>query len=276
MNDRRLTPANDRVAALRLRGQVEAETYVEGTRYSVNIPVAGLLKSPGGARDRQVLYGNSVIVYEFHAGYAFVETAYDGYVGYIAEDAIGPANDATHSVVQLSTHTYPKADLKTHEIAALSFGSQTRIIGEEGSFCKTDTGHFIPKQHLRPIKETATDPVSVAELFLGTPYLWGGNSAWGIDCSGLVQAALKTCGLPCPGDSDLQEKALGQPMKSNTPYQRGDFLFWKGHVAMAVDAETLIHANGYSMSVTLENIQSTIKRIEAQGEGPLTSHRRIS
>jgi len=133
-------------------------------------------------------------------------------------------------------------------------------------------GFFVPKPHIRPIERPFSDPVTVAQLFFGTPYLWGGNSAFGIDCSGLVQAAFLACGIDCPGDSDMQ-MSMGAP--ASAPYRRGDLLLWKGHVALCVDDEVLIHANAHHMAVAYEPILRAIARIEAQGDGPVTAHRRM-
>ncbi|MGB1209466.1 MAG: C40 family peptidase, partial [Paracoccaceae bacterium] len=141
----------------------------------------------------------------------------------------------------------------------------------EGRFAQTSLGH-IPTQHLAPLPHAFPDPAAVAELFLGTPYLWGGNSRWGIDCSGLVQAAFLACGIPCPGDSDQQQAALGPRLPPQTPKQRGDLLFWRGHVAWVVDAQTLLHANAHHMAVAHEPIETAILRIAAQGDGPMTAH----
>jgi cell wall-associated NlpC family hydrolase len=132
----------------------------------------------------------------------------------------------------------------------------------------------VPKPHLRPISHPFRDPVTVAQLFFGTPYLWGGNSAFGIDCSGLVQAALLACGIACPGDSDLQA-ALGNTVPDDAPMLRGDLIFWKGHVAMVVDDQTLIHANAHHMAVAYEPIDAAIARIKAQGGGTVTGRRRL-
>ena len=146
----------------------------------------------------------------------------------------------------------------------LSLGARLSISKIDGKFAETTDGRFVPATHLLPIGEVLDDPASVAEMFLGTPYLWGGNSRSGIDCSGVVQASLLACGKACPGDSDLQYEALGAPVDEGSGYRRGDLFFWKGHVAMAVDGERIIHANGFRMAVTYEGIAEALQRISEQ------------
>ncbi|RBI85527.1 NLP/P60 hydrolase [Rhodosalinus halophilus] len=271
MTDRRLTPANGRVAAAHLKGRLAAERFVEGEAAGVAAPLADLLAAPEGARDRQLLLGEAVTVYERCGGWAFVQAAKDGYVGYLLEKALGPPVAATHRVAARATHVYPAPDMKRRERMALSLGARLAVTGTDGRFSETPLG-FVPRAHLAPAELSENDPVSVAERFMGTPYLWGGNSAFGIDCSGLVQAALLACGIACPGDTDMQE-SLGTAAQG--PPRRGDLLFWKGHVALVRDAETLVHANAHHMAVTIEGIAEAIDRIAAQGEGPVTAHRRL-
>lgn len=275
MRDHRLTPANARVAATRLKGQISADQFTDGELACVNMPVVDLLKHPDGPRDRQLIWGEKVTVYERHEGWAFVEAAKDGFVGYIPATALGALIEPTHFVAVPSTHLYPEPNLKTKEVAHLSFGARLRIVSAAGSFNETVEGLFVPRQHIRPVNAHFTDPATIASLFFGTPYLWGGNSILGIDCSGLVQAALTACGIACPGDSDLQENALGTALPEDAPLKRGDLLFWKGHVAMMVDETTLLHANGHTMSVAYESAADAITRIEAAGDGPPTSRRRL-
>lgn len=273
MSDRRLTPANGRVAHVSLRGQVEADEFVEGEAAAVAVPVADLLAAPGGARDRQLLMGDAVTVLERRAGHAFLLSAKDGYCGYVSEDALGPALTPTHWVSAPASHLYPVADMKRHESAALNFGSRLRVVAETGRFFRTTAG-FVPRAHLRPLGETFGDPAEVATMFLGTPYLWGGNTRQGIDCSGLVQAALLASGIACPGDSDMQQ-VLGHPVAGTGALRRNDLLFWKGHVALVLDESRLIHANALRMAVTVEGIAEAIVRIAAQGDGEPTALRRV-
>ena len=275
MSDPRLTPANGRVAALSLKGQVQAERFTDGEPRQVRVPVATLWRRPGGPRDRQLTFGAQVTVYEEAGGFAFVQAARDGYVGYMDAGDLGPPSDATHIVAVPATHLYPAADLKRLEVMPLSFGARLRIVSAEGAFFETDQGLFLPKPHVRPANKPFTDPATVAQMFFGAPYLWGGNSIGGIDCSGLVQAALLACHIPCPGDSDLQQAAPGfTDLPGDAPPQRGDLIFWKGHVGMMVDGETLIHANAHHMAVTYEPLAQAVARIEGAGGGPVTARRR--
>jgi hypothetical protein len=274
--DRRSLLANSRVAAEELRGRVEAPAHVAGEWRRVTVPAADLCAAPGGARDRQLLYGQRVRVLEQHEGWAFGAGRHDGYVGYLAAEALGDDIEGTHRVAVPATHLYPAPDMKRREAMWLPFGAELRVVSATGPFFETAEGLFVPKPHLRPLNAPFADPVTVAQFFFGVPYLWGGNSTAGIDCSGLVQAGCLAAGIACPGDTDQQEDALGDTLLPGTPPARGDLYFWPGHVAWAVDGETLIHANAYTMSVAYEPIGAAIARIEAQGEGPLTRRARLS
>lgn len=274
MTDRRLTPANGRVAHVSLEGRVAAERYVAGEPARIAVPLADLLALPDGPRDRQVMMGERVNVLDRDSGFAFVQAEKDGYCGYLAEGALAADRAATHWVAAPATHLYRVPDLKTPEVAWLSMGARLTIVAEHPRFLETADGLFVPRPHLRALGDWASDPVTVAEGFLGTPYLWGGNSRSGIDCSGLVQAALLACGIPCPGDSDLQEASVGSALPQDAPLRRGDLLFWRGHVAMAVSPERIIHANGFHMAVGYEGVAEAIARIGRQGEGPVTARRR--
>ncbi len=271
ITDRRLLPRNARVVAAALpQDLITTQTRVAGTRATVRVPVADLLRDPDGARDRQLLLGEEVCVYERRAGWAFVQAARDSYVGYLREDTLGAYTAATHCVSAAATHVYDAPDFKTREQLALSFGSQLTVVNDaDARFVETSLG-YVPRAHLRPLSAVEQDPVAVAERFLGTPYLWGGNSRFGIDCSGLVQAAYLSCGWACPGDSDQQERACGAA--ATRGYQRGDLLFWKGHVALVRDQATLIHANAYHMATAIEAVEAAITRIKMQGDGDVTSH----
>ena len=271
--DRRVTAFSGRVALEALRGNVEAEVYVAGEAGAVAVPLADLCAAPGGARDRQVVFGEPLVVVERRAGHAFVQMGKDGYCGWLAEAEVGPEVRATHWVAVRGTHLYPAPRVQARESAALPFGARLAVTGGGETWAEV-VGGYVPAMHLRRMGDMFNDPVAVAELFLGAPYLWGGNSAAGVDCSGLVQGALLACGRICPGDSDMQA-AMGAELGAGAVLRRGDLVFWKGHVAMMVDGARIIHANGHSMDVRIEGLEAATARIAAQGGGAVTGRRRV-
>ncbi len=272
--DRRLTPANDRVAHISLKGLVEAPRYSRGRPARVAVPVADLCAAPGGARDRQVLMGATLTVLERRQGWAFVVAGDDGYCGYVRTTALAAPQAPTHRVITPGTHLYTRADLKSPDLAAISLGVRLTIEGAEGRFLRTEDGPFVPAGHLAPLEAPPADPVALAESLIGTPYLWGGNSRAGIDCSGLVQLCWHATGRAAPGDSDMQARELGDPLPEDAALRRGDLIFWKGHVAIVTGPDQIVHANGHRMAVTPEGLTAAIARIRAGGEGEVTMRRR--
>ncbi|SEK54058.1 Cell wall-associated hydrolase, NlpC family [Roseovarius nanhaiticus] len=273
MSDPRAIPANERVAAASLRGRVKAPRFAEGSARRVAIPVADLSLKPGGKRTRQWLMGAPVTCYELHEGHTFVQGE-DGYVGYLPEAALHDGPAPTHWISARASHSYNAPDLKSPERMALSHLSRVAVTKTQDNWAETALGH-IPLQHLSPLPMAATDPVAVAEIYLGAPYFWGGNSAFGIDCSGLVQAGCRACGIACPGDSDQQEEVLGSDLAEDALLRRGDLLFWKGHVAWVLDEARILHANAHSMSVSTEPLEAAVTRIAEQGGGPVTARKRL-
>lgn len=269
MTDRRLTPATDRVALESLRGILERPTYTAGRHTRLAVPVANLLNQPEGRRERQVNFGTDLLMIEEREGWAFVQSGLDGYCGWVKRDELTTdLPPITHRIHTPGTHRYPEASLKSREISGLSIGARLSVTDIDKRFARLADGSWVPEMHISATP--ATDPAEIAQSLLGTPYLWGGNSRWGIDCSGMAQAALLACGIACPGDSDMQEKAFA-PVDD---IRRNDLLFWPGHVALALDAEWMIHATANVMAVTVENIASAIERIDAAGEGPFLGARR--
>lgn len=273
MNDRRLTPANGRVAAQHLSGRVVSDNFVAGEAAMIGQVVVDLCAAPQGKRDRQLLLGAAVVVYERCDGWAFVQAKRDGYVGYVPESALTAPAQPTHRVGTLATHAFEGESFKSRDLLHLPFGVEVTVIDERHKMFETSFG-FVPKKHLRPLAQPFSDPATVAQLFFGTPYLWGGNSSQGIDCSGLVQTAYQACGHLCQGDSDMQMDGFGGSIPDGEPLQRGDLVFWKGHVAMMVDETTLIHANAHHMATVYEGLEQATLRIKAQGDGAVLARKR--
>jgi cell wall-associated NlpC family hydrolase len=274
--DPRLHPFRPEIAASHLRGQVEAKRFVEGKRYQVLDAIVDVRRAPSheARLDTQALLGETVTVYESEEGWAWGQLESDGYVGWLSANALGAPGPVTHKVTALRTLAFPGPDIKLTPVAALPMGARLAVARQDERFAITAAGWHVPAVHLAPIKAKQSDFVTVAEKFLGAPYLWGGKTSLGLDCSALVQVALRAAGLPCLRDSDMQELALGRPV-SAADIKRGDLVFWKGHVAIARDAETLIHANAFHMAVTIEPAADAIARIKAAGS-EMTSVKRMS
>jgi cell wall-associated NlpC family hydrolase len=279
--DRRVTPARPDLAADHLRGLVDAPRYAKGQAKRVVAASAPLRRFPdtGAALETEALHGESVTVYDESEGWAWAQLERDLYVGYLLGAALGAPSEPTHRVAALRAHAYPGPSIKLPPRMALSLGARLTIVGREGEFAVTEDGLHFWLRHLAESGSCEPDYVAVAERFLETPYLWGGRTSEGIDCSGLVQTALTAAGVASPRDSDMQEAALGEPIAVDdleTPFKRGDLVFWKGHVGIMRDSVTLLHANGWHMSVVSEPLNEARARIAAAGGGEVTSVRRLT
>lgn len=266
--DRRTTPATARVALERLRGTLERPAYTAGEAARVTVPLTDICTAPAGPRDRQMLMGRAVTVVDRDGGWAFIEDE-NLFCGWVDASHIGPAPAPTHRVAVPATHLYASPEVKQRPLARLSLGARLAVAEVNGDWARLAGGEHVPAAHLDA--KPAPDAPGVARLLLGTPYVWGGNSRDGIDCSGLVQLSLNACGLICPGDSDLQ-RVIGQ--EASGAHQPGDLFFWPGHVAMALDATTMIHATAFGMAVIAEPIATCRARIEGPGGVPLLTIRR--
>lgn len=283
--DPRLNAVRPDLADAALRGRVAAERFVEGEERQVVAPVAALRSAPrpDAVQVTEALYGERLRVFEAtEEGWAWVQLAADRYVGWIASDALAaPGPAATHRVAALRTLLFPGPDIKLPPLAGLPLGAEVAVVGEaedrNARYALTAPAGAVVGRHLAPRGTAEPDFVAVAERFLGVPYLWGGKTSLGIDCSGLVQVALQAAGIAAPRDSDMQERRLGTALPAageRPPARRGDLVFWRGHVGMLQDGERLLHANAFHMAVVSEPLATAVARMEARGV-PVTGYRRL-
>ncbi|WP_132551326.1 NlpC/P60 family protein [Rhizobium azibense] len=280
MLDRRLHAYRPDLAEAGLEGKVEALRFVSGSPARIAVPVAPLRPQPdiSVGIDTELLLGEDVTVFDRAGGWCWIKASSDGYVGYMPEEMLSGAQaEPTHIVTVQRTFLYPQPELRTPYRFVLSMGSRVRVAGEEevrgNHYVVLEDGTAIFARHVQPVSAGKDDDyVEIASRFMNAPYLWGGRSGLGIDCSALVQLAMLMTGRSAPRDTDMQAAGLGERI-DRSGLRRGDLVFWKGHVAIMEDPETIIHANGYTMTVARENFEAAVKRIGELYQQP-TGYRR--
>jgi cell wall-associated NlpC family hydrolase len=269
--DRRRNAWREDLASESLRGQVKAPRYVAGVPKQLLRPSVPMRREPdaSAAFENEILFGEFATVLDEANGWAWVQLARDGYVGYVPADVwTDRLFTPTHRVQTLGTFVYPRADIKSAPLLALSINAAVAVTGSDDRFSEIATGGFIYTRHLAEIAKPARDYVEVAEQFIGIPYLWGGRTRTGLDCSGLVQIATEAAGIRAPRDSDMQQAELGAEVLIPADLeglQRGDLVFWRGHVGVMIDGVMLVHANAHHMSVAVEPLVSANRRIARTG-----------
>jgi cell wall-associated NlpC family hydrolase len=271
MDDPRLTPARPDLAAKYLEGKVKAARFVAGEAFEITEAIVPLREGPSAESmlATQALKGERVTIYDHNGeGWAWGQLNGDGYVGWLPDRALArPAAVPTHKITAIRTFAFPGPSIKLAPADTLLMGTTLAIAREDGPFVVTRNGLYLPRPHVGPIDHHENDFVAIAERFVGTPYLWGGKSSLGIDCSGVVQVSLSAAGTGCPRDSDMQQDGLGRTLEpiESKKLRRGDLIFWKGHVAIVRDADTIVHANAHHMATVIENTSDAIARIKAAG-----------
>lgn len=279
--DKRLHAYRDDLADAALKGQVNAAQFVDGTLAQVATGTAPLrgAPEPGTQLSSELVFGETVTVFENTGGIAWVKNKTDNYVGYTDSAALSDTvHTPTHRVSAIRTCIYGEPHVRSPGTMSLPICAAVTVIGNKGRYAELAAGGWIPSQHLAEIDDTESDFVAVAERFMGVPYVWGGRSDRGLDCSALVQLALMRCGIEAPRDSDMQEAGLGiaVPYDGNEEaLQRGDLVFWKGHVGIWVSAERFLHANAMDMCVSAAPFQDIVRYIQENEDQPVSSVRRV-
>jgi len=271
MADRRLTPARPDLAASHLKGQVDATQFADGAPSSVIRGRIALRAAPsdGAAQDSELLRGEAITVYERKNGWAWVQAKTDSYVGYVREAGLGPTAAAEARVILPLTPLLSAPDVKSPLRDLLPLNALLHCQSLDGDFVATEDG-FVSSRALAPLGQTAPDFVAVAEQFLGVPYVWGGKTFQGLDCSGLIQTSLQAAGISAPRDTDMMEQSLGETVLG-AKLKRGDLVFWKGHMGVMRDGEMLLHANAFHMQVASEPLVAAVERIGK----PVTTVKRL-
>jgi cell wall-associated NlpC family hydrolase len=243
----------------------------------VAAPAAPILQAPDPASERvdELLYGEAFaalaepgdVLGDVSGDFIWGQARRDGQVGFVPTAALAPAAAApTHRVAAIRTYAFAAASFKAAASGPYSLNALVRVDAAEGAYSRSADGAWFWTAHLAPIGAFERDPAAVAERFLGAPYLWGGRTSLGLDCSGLIQQALYACGRAFPRDADLQ---LGEGREiARAEAARGDLIGWRGHIGLLLDAAHVIHANSHHMAVVIEPLDEVIERLEGMGRGP--------
>ena len=280
LHDPRLHAYRPDLADEKLRGQVDASNFVAGSPYRVSRGVLALRSGPSDeARlGSELIFGEGVRVFEIKNGWAWLQNDSDDYVGYAEAEGLSPGPvQPTHRVGVLRTYLYPEPDLKAPVLDLLTMNAPVAVSGSDGPFYALETGGWVWAGHTAAVDSLEEDFAAVALRFLGTPYLWGGRSSVGLDCSGLIQMAFARCGRSVPRDSDMQADALGRPVPwdgDQAVLERGDLAFWPGHVGIWLDSERFLHANAAHMMTVVEPFAGTVSRIRDATGDEVTAVRR--
>ena len=273
--DPRLTPANEIVACTTLKGKIRHSNFVEGKNYQINVSFVDLLATPDGKRNRQLIYGSKVKCFGESNGWAFIQNIYDGYVGYVPHNTVVSETEKTHIITVPLAHVFLEPNIKSRNIEMLPLAAIVSGQEVKDGFMETELG-WVSVAHLKRKTELSKDPIGISKLLQNAPYLWGGNTSLGIDCSGLIQISLLLCGVDCPGDSDQQMSTLGQNLDIGSPRKRGDILFWNGHVAWVLNERQILHANADHMATVIEETNEAIERIKKQDKNNVIAHKRLT
>jgi len=269
--DPRRNAYREDLADTRLQGKVEAAHFAPGVVRQIMRPAIPMRRQPDfkASLDTELLFGETVTLFDVEDGWAWVQALRDGYVGYIPADALtADLSTPTHRVQASGTFVYPVPDMKAPPLMHLSLNAQIAIAETGEKFCRLATGGFAVTRHLAARDRYARDFVEIAEQLIGTPYLWGGRTRIGLDCSGLVQVSLEAAGIAAPRDSDMQQAELGETVlvpEDLEGLQRGDLIFWKGHVGIMTDGIMFLHANAHHMAVVVETLPEAVSRISKSG-----------
>jgi cell wall-associated NlpC family hydrolase len=277
--DSRLHAFRSDLADVNLKGRVSADRFVQGVAMEVVAPIATVFgeASATARQTTQALLGEKLAAFEITDDWVWCQLERDGYVGYISRANVSAdLTNPTHRVAVPLTFSYPQPDIKSQVPAILPMNARLEVVESGEKFSKLSSGWHVFSKHLKPLNEFEPDFAGVAERFLDVPYYWGGKTAQGLDCSGLVQTSLAACGIHAPRDTDLQEAHLGRQLMINDldGLRRGDLVFWKGHVGIMTDPKTLLHANGHHMMTVKEPLAEAVPRI-ASVYGQPTSIKRL-